>query len=161
MQSTTPQSAARPSAYLLAALVVGLALGSVHRAYAVGTNPNQAIIRYVLAPNTELPIVVPVFNQAVRVMATCETLNDRGIAVAEVVKATAPSPVLLWTGQNSNTISSSTSGVNTSGSSSADEDLIVTVDNQGEVGLEVQNATTMAISNELGATRAGYVTMIW
>lgn len=160
MQSTTARVAARPSAYLLAALVAGLALGSVNRAFAVGTNPNAALIRYTLAAGIENKIELPVFNQPVHVMAVCETFGDRGVAIAEVIKAT-PSGFLMWTGQNANTLDSSYSGLNTHGYSGIDESIIARVSFSQQVELEVQNTTAMAISNESASTRSGYVTLLW
>ena len=70
MQTSRSPAKARPSAFLLAALVLGLTVACMSRAYAVSSTPNASQVFYNFAGNGEIAILVPVLNQPVHVMAT-------------------------------------------------------------------------------------------
>src|SRR3712207_2172904 len=99
MLPTIFRSGGRPFAFLLAALVFGLTLTCMGRAYAVTTTPNAAQIRYNLSVSGEVVIPVPAIDMPVHVMATCDEVGTRGIAFAEVMRASAAPAMLVWTGQ--------------------------------------------------------------
>lgn len=156
MQPTPTRRAAGPSAYLLAALVLGLTLASLNRASAVTGAGNASLINYNLAPNTELLIAVPVSSQPVHLMATCLTNGVRGVCFVDVMRTP---DFLWWTGKNS---PGGGGGANVSGFSSTNEVRMATVNFNSDVFLEVQNAATIAVQNARSIeTRAGVVTMIW
>jgi hypothetical protein len=144
----------RPSAYLLAAMVVGLALSCSGRALAVGSTPNASQIFYSLAANTNTGAIVPAANVPVLVMGTCITNGVRGVGQVTLVRI--PGNFLEWVGLNS------TAGANiTQGFSGAAGVDIVEIDFAGQVVVEVNSTDTFRVRNNAAAARSGYVTMIW
>lgn len=162
MQPTIIRPATRPSPYLLTALIVGLALFSMNRANAVLSTANEMILQYNLEPDAELAVAIPVQNIPVHLMITCDTVSEPGVAFVEMLRApgSGANAFLMWTGQNSHPSGGGTS-TNVFGSSSTDETKIADVNLTADVALEVQNATSVAISNNSLDTRKGRVTMFW
>jgi hypothetical protein len=124
----------------------------------VSLTPNASIISYNFAGNGELAFVLPVRNQPVHLMANCTTVGTRGIAFVDIMTVSASPVFLMWSGQHS---AGAGGGANTANFSSANEFLIADVDFSGALELEVATGSSLAISNESGAARAGLVTMIW
>ena len=148
------QRASRPSAYLLAALVVGLAFSCSGRALAVGTTPNASQTFYSLAANTNTGGIFPASSVPVLVMATCITSGVRG--VGQIALLRVPSNFLEWTGIHSPSGAAITSGF--SGSAGVD---MLKVSFNGDVVLEVNSTDSFRVRNNSTGVRQGYVTQIW
>lgn len=144
----------RPSAYILAALVVGLALSCSGRAFAVGTTPNATQTFYSLAANTQTGAIFPAASVPVHVMGTCITSGFRGVGHVALLRV--PGAFLEWVGQHS-----TSSGATTHGFSGAAGTDIVRIDFSGQVVLEVNTTDSFRVRNNSTALRQGYVTQIW
>lgn len=144
----------RPSAYILAALVVGLALSCSGRAMAVGTTPNAAQTFYSLGASTQTGAIFPASLVPVHVMGTCITSGVRG--VGHVAMLRVPSNFLEWVGQNSTSSGATVHGF--SGTAGVD---IVRIDFSGQVVIEVNSTDSFRVRNNSTGVRQGYVTQIW
>src|SRR5262249_30256319 len=143
-----------PSAYLLAALVVGLALSCSGRALAVGTTPNATQTFYSLAANTQSGAIVPPASVPTLVMGTCITNGVRGVGQIALLRVAGT--FLEWTGIHSPAGAAITSGF--SGAAGTD---MLRIDFAGAVVLEVNSTDTYRVRNNAAALRQGYVTQIW
>lgn len=139
---------------LTAAAVATLTLMIVVHAAAVALTPNAAFTSYSLASGTASAPITPAASQSVLVMGTCTTSGYRG--VGQVAMLHIPSSFLEWTGLNS-----PSNGTVTSGYSGTAGTKIVQIDWGGGVYLEVANTDSFEIVNTSTITRTGNVTMIW
>lgn len=148
------QRASRPSAYMLAALVVGLAFSCSGRALAVGLTPNASQSFYSLAANTQTGAFVPAANVPTLLMGTCITNGFRGVGHVAMVRI--PGAFLEWVGQHS-----TSSGATTHGFSGAAGTDILRIDFSGQVVVEVNSPDSFRVRNNAAALRQGYITQIW
>jgi hypothetical protein len=156
---------------VLAAAVVILTLSVMVHAAQVITTPNAAFISYNLpaSPSNSAPIT-PVVGQAVLVMGTDTTATDcgsPGVGEVSMLRSagttgtfTTP-PMLVWTGVEPPSIST-TPGTVTGGFSATAGTHIVSLDTgQRRVDLQVHNGSSFVVHNRTCGPATGNVTLIW
>ena len=119
------------------------------------TAPNAAYITYNLAPNTNSAPITPATNKSVLVMGCCTSGGDQ--SVGQVSLFHIPSGGMVWVGLQSYPATAITSGT-----SSTQGHVIVSIDSNFLVYIEVNSADTIHIHNaSVGTTLAGNVTLVW
>jgi hypothetical protein len=143
---------------LVAAMVAALSLMIVVHAGAAVTVPNETQIFYTVPaggifPSSGAGIAVPA-NVPVLVMGTCITFGFRG--VGQVAMLHIPGAFLEWTGLNS-----PSNGTVTSGFDGGTGSNIVQLDFSGNVHIQINTADTFRVGNTATSSRSGFITMIW
>lgn len=139
---------------LLAAAIGMIAVTCTARAVTLVKVANSALIPYVIGSGGDSGPISPPSNQAVFVMGVCTTFNFRG--TGHVAMLHVPGSFLEWTGLNSTSNGTATSGF--SGSSGTN---IVQLDFAGNVHIQVNDPDSFKIHNSAGFTNTGNVTLMW
>ena len=148
-------NAVKPAAITIAGLVLILTAISVQRGVAAAQDvPRESVVTYKLAAGDSLKINSPAYNKSIWVMGCNTTSGDRG--VGHVALLDVQDDFLEWTGLNS-----TSSGTITSGYSSSAGTHIVQIDWVGDVNINVESDNSFEVTNSGSYTQTGFVTMMW